>query len=134
MKFNFAATAAVLVVSTSVCAQTIAPVTISRTVPTGKEWQIGFYAALNPDCSGAGDIDARLIKKPENGTVELEQGPGFTTYQQTSPLHVCNIKHVQGIRVKYTSKDGYIGKDFFELEFLDPRGNDYVLKYSVIVK
>ena len=134
MKLNFGVAVAVLALSASAFAQTIAPVTVSRTVPTGKEWQIGFYAALNPDCSGAGDIDVRLTKKPQNGAVELEPGPGFPIYQQNSPLHVCNVKQVQGIRVKYTSKEGYIGRDAFDLELLDPRGNDFVVKYSVTVK
>lgn len=134
MKLNFGVVAAVLALSASALAQTIAPVTVSRTVPTGKEWQIGFYAALNPDCSGAGDIDARLTKKPQGGAVELEPGLGFTTYQQNNPLNVCNTKQVQGVRVKYTSKEGYTGKDSFEVEILDPRGADFVLKYSVTVK
>jgi len=104
------------------------------TVPVGKERQVGFFAALNPDCSLAGEVDGRLIKKPQNGSVELEQGLGFTSYRQNSPFSVCNTKQVQGIRIKYTSKEGYIGKDAFEVEFLDPRGADFVYKYSVTVK
>jgi hypothetical protein len=134
MRLNFGITAAILVLAAPAFAQTIAPKTIAATAPTGKEWQIGFYAALNPDCSGAGDVDARLTKKPQNGSVELEQGLGFSVYLPNSPLYVCNTKQVQGTRVKYTSKDGYIGKDAFEVEVLDPRGGDFVFKYAVTVK
>ena len=54
MKLNFGITAAILVLAAPAFAQTIAPKTIAATAPTGKEWQIGFYAALNPDCSGGG--------------------------------------------------------------------------------
>ena len=79
-------------------------------------------------------MDARLTKKPQNGSVELEQGLGFSVYLPNSPLYVCNTKQVQGTRIKYTSKDGYIGKDAFEVEVLDPRGGDFVFKYAVTVK
>ncbi len=134
MKLNFGVAAAVLVLSTPAFAQTVAPRMNASTVPTAKERQIGFYAALNPDCSGAGDVEARLIKQPQNGSVELEQGLGFSIYPPNNIFYVCNTKQVQGIRVKYTSKEGYVGKDAFEVELLDPRGYDYVWKFSVTVK
>jgi hypothetical protein len=41
---------------------------------------------------------------------------------------------VMGVRVLYTSKDGYTGKDSFEAEFLAPAGQDVIWKYSVTVK
>ncbi len=115
-------------------AQSQPPTTLTPVVPTGKTRQVGFFAALNPDCSSAGDVDARLPKQPVNGAVELEPGTGFVLYPEKNPRSICNTKQVQGIRVKYTSKDGYLGKDTFEVEFLTPAGGDLTWKYSVTVK
>ena len=117
-------------------AQTVAPLVLAPIVPTGKPRQVGFFAAINPDCSSSGDTDARIIKKPEHGEVELEQGSGFATatYKQDNPRYACNAKAVQGTRVKYTSKDGYIGKDAFEVEFLYSPAGDAIWKFAVTVK
>jgi hypothetical protein len=134
MRSGFVFPAAILLLSASALGQTIAPVTNAVVVPTGKTRQVGFFTSINPDCTGAGDIDPRLIKQPQEGTVELEAGPGFPNYPQNNPRNVCNVKQVQGIRIKYTSKEGYIGKDFFEVEFIAPMGSDIIWKYAVTVK
>jgi hypothetical protein len=118
----------------SAAAQTIPPVPISSTVPTGIKRQIGFFTSLNADCTPNGEIQSRLPKQPANGTVELDDGYGYPTYPQTTPLHACNSRMVIGVRVFYISKDGYTGKDSFQAEFLTPTGQDVVYKYSVTVK
>jgi hypothetical protein len=134
MKLGLVVPGAILLLSTPVLAQTTAPATFSPVVPVGKARQVGFFTALNPDCTGAGDIDARVTKEPHNGTVQVEPGAGFTNYPQTNPRNACNTKQVQGMRITYTSKEGYTGKDAFEVEFLAPMGGDIVWKYSVTVK
>src|SRR5215831_20506191 len=44
--------------------------TFSRVIASGAKQQIGFYVSLNPDCSATGDINVRVTKQPEHGTVE----------------------------------------------------------------
>jgi hypothetical protein len=118
----------------AVLAQSQPAVTMTPVVPTGKMRQVGFYTSINPDCSNTGDIDARITQQPQQGTVELEQGAGFSFFHEKNPRSACNTRQVQGIKVKYTSKDGFTGKDTFEVEFLTPAGGDIVWKYSVTVK
>ena len=78
---------------------------------------------------------SRVTKQPKNGTLEVEPGPGYSTYLDKDPARfACNSKQSQGIRIKYTSKEGFIGKDAFEVEFLTPNGGDVTWKYSVEVK
>jgi hypothetical protein len=115
-------------------AQTLPPVPISSTVPTGIKRQIGFFTSLNADCSTNGDIQSRLIKPPANGSVELDDGIGYPTYPRDNQRVICNSRQVMGVRVFYTSKEGYTGKDSFEAEFFAPAGQDIVWKYSVTVK
>jgi hypothetical protein len=121
-------------VGTSATAQTIPPVPRSATVPTGIKREIGFFASLNADCTTNGDVQSRLIKQPANGTVELDDGIGYPVYPPANPRYVCNSRQVMGVRVFYTSKDGFTGKDSFETEFFAPAGQDIVWKYSITVK
>jgi hypothetical protein len=102
-------------------------------VPTGKKRLVGFFTNLNPDCSIAGEIDARVTKQPENGTVEVETGTGFANYADNNQRHACNLKSSSGMRVTYTSKESFIGGDTFEVEFLSGI-SDVVWKYAVTVK
>jgi len=120
--------------ATGALAQTLPPVPISSTVPTGIKRQIGFFTSLNADCTTNGDIQSRLVKQPSNGTVELDDGPGYPSFAPTSQRQICNSRLVMGVRVFYTSKDGFTGKDSFEAEFFAPAGQDIVWKYSVTVK
>jgi hypothetical protein len=120
--------------SQDVLAQQPPPANLSPTVPTGKKRLVGFFTNLNPDCSAIGEIDARVVKQPENGTVEVETGTGFTYYPENNQRHPCNLKPSPGVRVNYTSKEGFIGKDTFVVEFLSGLGNDAIWNYTVTVK
>lgn len=106
---------------------------ISAVVPTAKQRLVGFYYSLNPDCSTVGEIDARVIKQPQNGSVEVVPGTGFTSFAENNERHACNMKASPGVRVTYVSNDGFVGNDAFEVEFLAGIG-DAVWKYSVTVK
>jgi hypothetical protein len=135
-RWNYCFIAALLLAGASqdVRAQQLPPANFSATVPTSKKRLVGFFASLNPDCSAIGEIDARVIRQPENGTVEIETGTGFTNYADNNQRHACNLKPSPGVRVNYTSKDGFIGRDAFEVEFLAGLGSDVVWKYTVTVK
>jgi hypothetical protein len=115
-------------------AQTYPTVPLSSTVPTGIKRQIGFFTSQNADCTTNGDVQSRLTKQSTNGTVELEDGPGYPIYAAGTPRYACNSRQVMGVRVMYTSKDGYTGKDSFEAQFFTPTGQEVVWKYSVTVK
>lgn len=106
---------------------------MSPVVPTGKKRLVGFYYHLNTDCSVAGDIDARVIKQPENGTLEVAAGTGFSNFPENNQRHACNMKASPGMRVTYVSNDGFVGNDAFDVEFLAGT-TDVVWKYNVTVK
>jgi hypothetical protein len=132
--FGFVAVLVLIAASHDVLAQALPAANLSPTVPTGKKRMVGFFTGLNPDCSSTGEIEARVIKQPENGTVDVEPGTGFTNFPETNQRYACNLKPSPGVRINYTSKDGFVGKDAFEVEFLGGTGGDVVWKYIVTVK
>lgn len=108
--------------------------TFTPVVPTGVKRQVGFAAALNPDCSSAGDSVARIKKEAKDGTVEIENGGGYTNFPEKNQRYPCNLKLSQGLKINYTPKEGFLGKDSFEVEIFGPLGGTVVWKYEVTVK
>jgi hypothetical protein len=126
---------AVLALATSACyGQTRPPQTVTPTVTPGKQSQVGFFYALDPDCSTRGQGDTRLIRKPEHGLAEIVQGSSFPGFPENSPLVHCNKVKVPGTLIMYKSEDGFAGKDHFDVEFIGPRGADLITRYVVTVK
>jgi hypothetical protein len=95
---------------------------------------VGFVWALEPDCSTRGETDARILRKPEHGTLEIPQGNSFPNFPEKSPWFHCNKQKVPGSLIMYKSDDGYTGKEYFDIEFIGPRGANYTFRYAVTVK
>ena len=115
-------------------AQSLPPLDLHPVVPTGIKRQLAFLAALNANCTSMGDIDVRLTKKPEHGEVEIENGLGYTNYPLINQRYRCNVRLVPGVRISYTSTDGFTGKDRFSIEVFEPGGVEITGKYIVTVK
>src|SRR5689334_1486321 len=82
------------------------PLSITRFVPGGIDWDVSFYAALNPDCSlrNGAIASARLVTKPQHGSVGLIPGEEFPQFPNGTSRAACNEKRVRGLRVTYTSE------------------------------
>src|SRR6476620_8190011 len=92
-------------------AQTLPPITKTPIVPAGKTTQVGFFYAIDPDCSSRGEIENRLIKPPQNGSVEVAPGSDFPRPVKAGPYQACNSKKVPGLVITYKPKEGFTGKD-----------------------
>jgi hypothetical protein len=56
--------------------------TFTRFVAAGTKQRMGFYADINPDCSAVGDINVRVTKQPEHGTVETTASTDYIHYSK----------------------------------------------------
>ena len=52
----------------------------TRVVASEAKQPIGFYTSLNPDCTARGDVNVRVTKQPERGTVEISTATNFPGY------------------------------------------------------
>lgn len=50
---------------------------INRVVASGTKQRIGFFSALNPDCTASGEVNVRVTKQPEHGAVEMSATTSF---------------------------------------------------------
>ena len=95
---------------------------LTRVVASGIIERIGFFYAVNPDCSASGDINIRITKQPEHGTAETAAATSFPNFERENIRYRCNQHEVRGQQLNYKSAEKYIGSDTLELLVLLPGG------------
>jgi hypothetical protein len=76
----------------------------TRVVASGTNQRIGFYHALNPDCSASGNVSIRVTKQPEHGSAETIAAMDFPNYPKQNIRSKCNDHKVRGVQVNYKSR------------------------------
>lgn len=94
----------------------------TRFVASGAKQRMGFYAALNPDCTASGDVTVRVTKQPEHGTVETVATTGYAHFSKENIRSKCNQHKVKGALINYKAAEKYSGNDEFDLLILFPGG------------
>jgi hypothetical protein len=95
---------------------------LTRVVASGTNQRIYFFYAVHPDCSASGDINIRVTKQPEHGTVETAAATNFPNFERGNIRYRCNKHKVRGMQVSYKSAEKYVGSDTLELLVLFPGG------------
>ena len=88
---------------------------LARVVTSGTNQRIGFFYAVNPDCSASGDVNVRVTKQPEHGTGETTAATDFPTFPKENMRARCNNRKVRGVQVNYKSAEKYVGADTLDL-------------------
>jgi hypothetical protein len=109
--------------------------TFNRFVASGAKQRIGFYASsLNPDCTAIGNVNVRVTKQPEHGTVETVATTDYPHYAKENIRSKCNQHKVKGTLVNYKAAEKYTGNDEFDLLILYPTGFARELHYDISVR
>jgi hypothetical protein len=106
----------------------------NRVVASDTNQRIGFYHAVNPDCSASGVVNVRMTKKPEHGTVEITPTTHFPNFPKDSVHFKCNQHKVKGMQINYKSAEKYVGDDAFDLLVLFPGGSGWEVHYDMSVR
>jgi hypothetical protein len=108
--------------------------TVTRFVASGAKQRIGFYASLNPDCTATGDVNVRVTKQPEHGTVETVARTDYVHYPKENIRSRCNQHKVKGTLVNYKAAEKYTGNDEFDLLIFLPHGLAWELHFDISVR
>src|SRR5262245_8573475 len=73
--------------------------TITRIVASGGKQRLDFYTSLNPDCTVTGDINVRVTKQPEHGTVETAVSTEYVHYPKENIRSKCNQHRVMALSI-----------------------------------
>jgi hypothetical protein len=132
---NLLLTALVFGLSSSALAQEgLEKKQLTRVVPSGTNQRIGFFHALHPDCTPSGNVNMRVTKQPEHGTVETTTTTNFPTYPKDNIRSKCNQHKVKGVLVNYKAAEKYTGSDELDLLVLFPHGTAWEIHYNISVR
>ena len=106
----------------------------TRVVASGTNQRIGFFTALNPDCTASGNVNIRVTKKPEHGSTETTTTINFPGYPKEHSRFKCNDHKVRGMQINYKSAEKYVGSDELELLVLFPNGFAWEVHYNIDVR
>ena len=107
---------------------------LMRVVPKGEARTIAFFASLFPDCSSQGPVVIRTLEQPRHGSIELAQTDSFPRYGVGSALAACNARKVPGLKLTYTSEEGFEGLDTFRIFVINADGTGYESDVRVTVR
>jgi hypothetical protein len=107
---------------------------LTRVVASGTNQRIGFFTALNPDCTASGNVNIRVTKKPEHGSAEITTTINFPSYPKEHSRSKCNDHKVRGMQINYKSAEKYVGSDELELLVLFPNGFAWEVHYNIDVR
>jgi len=107
---------------------------LTRVVASGAKQRMNFYASLNPDCSATGDVNVRVTKQPEHGTVETVATTDYIHYAKENIRSKCNQHKVKGALVNYKAAEKYTGNDEFDLLVLFPGGYAWEHHFDISVR
>ena len=71
-------------------------------------------------CNASGDVNIRVTKQPEHGTVETITATNFPAFPKENIRARCNNHKVRGVQVNYKSAEKYVGDDTLDLLVLFP--------------
>ena len=106
----------------------------TRVVASGKNQRIGFFTALTPDCTSSSEVEVRVTKQPEHGTVETSPTTYYPNYPKENIRFKCNEHKVRGIQVNHKSAEKYVGDDKLDLLVLFPGGTGWEVHYDISVR
>ena len=106
----------------------------TRVVSSGAKQRIGFFHAVHPDCTASGDVNIRVTKQPEHGSVETTTATLFPGYPKENIRSKCYDHKVRGMQVNYKSAEKYVGNDEFDLLILYPAGTAWEVHYDISVR
>jgi hypothetical protein len=108
--------------------------TFNRFVAAGTKQRMGFYVAINPDCTSSGDVTLRVTKQPEHGTADTIATINYPNYPKENIRVKCNEHKVKGTQINYKSAEKYVGDDTLDLLVLFPAGTAWEAHYDISVR
>jgi hypothetical protein len=87
-----------------------------KSVFSGNEIRIAQLNNVLADCSSGPVPDVRVLTKPENGELRMEEIRYIVDRPPTNNRHVCNGKEVNANGVFYRSRPEFTGRDSALLE------------------
>jgi hypothetical protein len=127
---SIAMAAACVLLSTAIAmAQTL-------TTLSGKAIKVYSHTdTINPDCTTSSQTIMRVSQPPQHGTVQIVRSRVFGSFFAANNVRsVCNNRRLTGVVAYYNPRRGYVGTDWFSLEYFTSTGGTGSRNYTVNVR
>ena len=95
---------------------------VAKSALSGVKLRLAFDTALNPDCSSVGKTVIRVTLAPAHGTATVEDGTGYSGFDEKNQRYHCNEQKSNGAILWYQSEKGYAGPDTLSYQVIYPTG------------
>jgi hypothetical protein len=106
----------------------------TKVVLAGTKQRIGFFHFLNPDCSVRNDVNIRVTKEPEHGTIDTAIATDYARYRKENIRFKCNQHKIRGTEIKYKPAEKYVGNDEVEVTVIFGDGFAWEVHYDIKVR
>ena len=106
---------------------------INKSVVSGERSKLNFSTALNPDCTAAGHITARISSAPSHGSVSIHEDTDFTNFLPNNQRYPCNRKQSPGTVAFYQPDPSFIGADRAVIDYTYPNGEAETVTFNINV-
>jgi hypothetical protein len=107
---------------------------ITKGAESGKKQILGSASSTLPDCTSDGYPTVTVVKKPQNGQMQIEKSDTYPSFPKDNVRYSCNSQKVPSVTFYYTSTAGFIGTDSVALELLFPDGNIRTYNFNILVR
>ncbi len=105
-----------------------------RGAVSGVAQRMGFFYAVNADCTSSGLTRLNIAKPPAHGSVSFVVIEDYPTFPRSNAeYYACNKRRTPGVSVVYRSTDDFTGADDFSVEGVGPKGRFLRVEYFVTV-
>ena len=106
---------------------------VQRGAVSGLPQHMGFFYAVNPDCTSGGLVHTSVKTAAQHGTVQFDNTDGYSSFPPGTPSYDCNKKKSPGVEVVYTADKAFSGIDQFTVIGIGPKGRYMETHYTVKV-
>lgn len=109
-------------------------VTVNKTTTAGATLMLTSVGSLNQDCTSRGQVTAKVVQAPDNGTVHIENGMAFPTYSPGDAPFLCNARKAPMTLISYRASPGFTGQDTTSIQVFFPDGNAPTFLFHIAVQ
>jgi hypothetical protein len=109
-------------------------ITVSKTTKAGDTLMLASPQALARDCTPLGQVDAKVITPPNNGSIHIDKGTAFPNFVPGDAPYLCDTKRSPATLISYRSAPGFSGQDTAVVQIFFPDGRAPTILFHIAVR
>jgi hypothetical protein len=108
-------------------------ISMHKTTMAGKTLMLASPQALAADCSPLGEVGAKVLTPPGNGTIRIAHGMAFSDFVPGDPPFLCNTRKTPATLITYRASPGFSGEDTAVVRIVFPDGRAPTIVFHITV-